>query len=123
MAQPLLPRVGVLALVPDYWGPYWEPRHHMMSRLAAYFNVVWLEPWHGWRDTRLAMLKRKQPKPKPPPGLHISRQEPWLPRFNRVPWLDNLTRRARLRRALAHLTSLGSRAIVLYIWRPEFLFA
>lgn len=38
---PLVPDVGVLALVPDTWGGPWQPRHHVLTRLANVFPVVW----------------------------------------------------------------------------------
>jgi glycosyltransferase involved in cell wall biosynthesis len=121
--QPTVPEVGVVAFVPDYWGPIWETRHHVMSRLAAFFNIVWLDPAHGWRDTRRALRERGPLNPAPPPGLHVARQRLWLPRVFGTPWLDDFTRRKRLRDAVRHLRSLGSRTIVFYIWRPDFLVA
>jgi hypothetical protein len=39
ISPPLIPEVGVLALVPDHWEC--QPRHHIMTRLARYFSVVW----------------------------------------------------------------------------------
>jgi len=123
MAKPLLPHIGVLAFVPDDWGPHWESRHHMMSRLAAYFNVVWLEPSHGWRDSIRILVRRGRLEPEPPEGLHVHRPDPWLPRFYRTAWLDHLARDARLRNARKRLASLGCSKLVLHIWRPDFLFA
>ena len=39
LPQPLLDKVGVVALVPDQWDPYWMDRHHVLSRLAGYFQL------------------------------------------------------------------------------------
>ena len=119
---PVFPRVGVIALVPDDWGPHWESRHHLLSRLAPYFNVAWCDPSHGWRA--IWRSRRKRPiNPEPPRGLHVCRQELWLPRFYRTPWLDKRVRAARLSRIRKRLASLGCTKIVLYIWRPQFLSA
>ena len=49
-AGPLLPDIGVIALVPDYWGGPWMPRHYVLTRLARYFHVVWVDPPREWRD-------------------------------------------------------------------------
>jgi len=42
-----MPEVGVLALVPDTWGGPWQPRHHVLTRLAKIFPVVWVNPLKG----------------------------------------------------------------------------
>jgi len=49
-SMPLLPEVGVVGLVPERWTDTWQPRHQIMSRLASYFHVVWVEPALEWRE-------------------------------------------------------------------------
>jgi Glycosyl transferase family 2 len=44
--------VGVVGLVPDRWGPQWRLRHHVLSRLADYIYIVWMNYPHGWRECR-----------------------------------------------------------------------
>ncbi len=116
-------RIGVLALVPDRWSPQFESRHQVLSRLAEHFDVVWVEPSHGWRSTLAVLRRDRRLAPAPPPRLHVRRPSVWLPRFHRTPWLDRATRTAHLRRAADRLRSRGCAAIVLYIWRPEFRYA
>ena len=122
MSIPLLSRVGVVALVPDRWGPHWESRHHILSRLARFFNVIWIEPSGGWRDSFGESRRRRIPAPQPPPGLSVYRSPLWLPRFYRTKWLDDAVRTAQLLGARKRLASLGCSKFVLDIWRPEFLF-
>jgi len=47
---PVVPSVGILALVPDSWSDLWQPRHQVLTRLARYFHVVWVNPARGWRE-------------------------------------------------------------------------
>jgi len=118
---PLFPNVGVLALVPDSWNDQWQSRHHVLTRLARYFYVAWINPAQGWReavrrDRRLlsSTLLSEQPR-----GFQVY-DEPWLPKLYRPHWLAQFTFQQRLHRARRRLLERGCKKIVLYIWRPEF---
>lgn len=117
--QPLHPEVGVVALVADGWNPHWEARHFVLSRLAKYFHVVWIDYPYGWRDN--LRVRRRSPEfyPAPPAGLQIYRPETWLPLIGRPRWLAEFTSRRRLEHARDRLRT-GCTRLVLYIWRPEF---
>jgi hypothetical protein len=123
MGTPSLPHIGVLAFVPDTWNPRWQSRHHVLSRLSAYFHVLWVEPPIDWRHSIRALGRPRIMDPQPPSGLRVHQPEPWLPRFHRWAWLADLTRDVRLHRARRRLESMGCSKIVLHIWRPDFLFA
>jgi len=119
--SPLMERVGVLAMVPDEWGDQWQSRHHLLTRLARYFHVVWINPAQGWREVvkgethlRASTLLSQQP-----PGFQVY-DERWLPKLYRPYWLAQFTGEQRLRRARRLLLKRGCKKIVLYIWRPEF---
>ncbi|MGH7718498.1 MAG: glycosyltransferase [Gemmatimonadaceae bacterium] len=117
---PLMPDVGVIALVQDRWSDLWQPRHHVLTRLGAYFHVVWVNPAPEWRDT---LAGRRPPSARPdgmPPGFSIYEPEPWLPVFHRPSWLSTLTTRLRLARARRILAARGCKTFVLYLWRPEY---
>ena len=116
-AAPLYPEVGVLGLVPECWGGPWMPRHHVMSRLARYFHVVWMDPTPGWREVWRSKV-RGEAFPAAP-GFHHYQAPRWLPLFFRPRFLAELTARARLRQAAALLRARGCRRLVLYVWRPE----
>ena len=115
--------VGILALVPDEWGMVWQPRHHVLTRLAQYFHVIWINPAHEWREipTRLkTRLTKTSIGGFRPQGLDIYTPELWLPKLYRPRWLAQLTVQQRLARARRRLMNQGCRKIVLYLWRPEF---
>jgi glycosyltransferase involved in cell wall biosynthesis len=118
---PYFADVGVISLVPDEWGGPWQPRHHILTRLPRYFNVVWCNParrwWKLWHrpwfhnhgvDYGSALVA----------GLTIYRPERWLPAIGRPLILAQLTLREQLRRAQNLLRDRGCRTIILYIWRP-----
>ena len=120
--SPLLPEIGVLALVPDLWHWQWQPRHQVMTRLARYFNVVWLNPAEDWRKS-LRMEKfqaRREELPVAEKGFVVHTSSPFLPELYSPRWLAKAFLRKRLENALAILRKRRSRKIVLYLWRPEF---
>jgi glycosyltransferase involved in cell wall biosynthesis len=121
VSQPLLPDIGVLALVPDPWQSTWQVRHHVLSRLASYFHVVWVNPGHEWREIpRTWRAWRSQRPPAAAAGLALYTPEPWLPRLYRPAWAARALRARRLARARRLLRERGCRRVVLYVWRPDF---
>ena len=123
IAQPVLSDVGVIALVPDYWEPQWQPRHQVMTRLARYFHVLWVDYPPRWRDALSVMHSRRAATrefPPTPANFEVYEPEFWLPRLGRPDWLARLTSRERLKRAANRLRARGCTRLVLYIWRPEF---
>jgi glycosyltransferase involved in cell wall biosynthesis len=117
---PLMPEVGVLGLPYHHWGTHWMTPHHVLTRLAKYFHVEWLEPAHHWRDT---MQRVRAPAPDlgaAPPGFRVHLPEPWLPDIYRPGWLRNALLRARVRRGFAQLRARGCKKLVLYLWHPQF---
>ena len=118
--RPWLRDVGVLALVPDRWHDYWQPRHHLLSRLARYFPVVWVEPAAGWRELLERPDPSPTPHPAPPPGLEVFPARRGPPRLFRPAWAAGAARRLRLERARRRLLHAGCRQVVLYLWRLEF---
>ncbi len=119
---PLLPEVGVLALVPDHWNWQWQQRHQVLTRLAHYFPVVWMNPAEDWRRA-LHFRKpsmRSEETPIAEKGFLVHTPAPWFPAFYSPRWLARLTFRKRLENAREALLRMGSEKVVLYIWRPEF---
>ena len=118
---PLMPEVGVIALVPDAWGPWWQPRHHVLTRLSRYFQVIWVNPASEWRAV---FLKKESLNGNGGAMAHLAGfsiyDTPWLPRLYKPAWLGSHIFKARLARARELLISRGCRKIILYIWRPEF---
>jgi glycosyltransferase involved in cell wall biosynthesis len=120
--SPLFPEIGIVTLPPDEWQQNWQTRHQVVSRLARYFHVVWMNPPADWRDALRDSFKRSRtPEPTSlPTGLHLYEPKPWLPHFYRPQWLANWTFRRRLEHARNLLLQQKSRKILLYLWRPEF---
>jgi hypothetical protein len=44
LTGPILPDVGVVALVPEEWNLVLQPRHQVLFRLARYFHIAWVDP-------------------------------------------------------------------------------
>ena len=120
---PVLPTVGIIALVPDEWEKSWESRHHILSRLGKYFNVVWVNPASEWREIQLLSFSKNQgcrSLPECAGRLVVYKPEKFLPKFYRPQFLASFTERMRLQRAHRMLYDLGSRRIIVYLWRPSF---
>jgi glycosyltransferase involved in cell wall biosynthesis len=111
---PQMPDIGVLALVPDAWGSWWQPRHHILTRLARYFQVIWVNPASEWRSM---FLKSEVQNAN---GSATVYDTAWLPRLYKPAWLGSHIFNARLMCARNLLISRGCRKVILYIWRPEF---
>lgn len=117
---PLLPEVGVLALVPDRWGPLWQLRHQVASRLQRWFPTVWVDPAPPWREVARAPLRHLGRERHPFPNLRIHAPDLRLPLVHRPRLLGRALERARWRGGAALLRRAGCRKVVLYLWRPEF---
>ena len=120
--KPASERTGVIALVPDQWGPPWSVRHHVLRRLAQHFTTVWVTPALALGDWSDAPTESSQPASGygDVPGLLIYRPSGWLPRLYRPVFLARLFEKLRLLRARRLLYAAGCDRVVLYLWRPEF---
>lgn len=97
-------------------------RHYLLSRLAGYFQVVWMtQPW--WREFVSGLGSRglsPEADAARPAGLQVYEPEVWLPRVGRPSWLARFTSRERLRRASDLLRARGCTKVVLFICQPEY---
>src|SRR5579872_1633994 len=117
--QPWFSEIGVVGLVPDRWEPQWQARHHVLSRLARYFQVVWLDEPTEWR--RRCSLREVVTRPLAEDAQHPSLLQVYDPGFWFTPArFGDWFLRKRLQRARNLLLSHGCRQIVLSIWRPDF---
>lgn len=112
-----------MAFVPDRWGGVWQPRQQVLTRLARYFHVLWVEPpiewramWlHGeWKNSRLEVDLSL------PDGFEVYRPGKWLPKFFKPRVWAEFLERCRLGEALQRLSDRGCEKFILYLWRPEF---
>ncbi len=120
--DPLIPEIGVLALPYHHWGTRWMTPHHVLTRLARYFHVVWLEPAHHWREIATygsnpvgSELEQMLPR-----GFDRYVPERWLPDVYRPAWLRAALLRQRVLQAWRRLAARGCRIRVLHLWHPQF---
>ncbi len=120
-AAPLFPSIGVIGLVPDIWGDYWQVRQHVLTRLASYFFVVWVNPsrsipeGHVEGEARVRVDEGAQPA-----GFHVYTPPFWLARISRPGLLAHVSFDLRLRQARKILENSGCTKTITYIWRPEY---
>lgn len=121
--SPLVPQVGIIALVYHDWSWLWLTPHHVLTRLAKYFHVVWVNPAHGWHEIP-KRLKEGTPSLKSdngfPAGFNTYYPEPWLPIFYRPSWLAKFALQQRLQRARKILKTKGCKRVILHLWHYEF---
>lgn len=114
----------MVGFVPEVWGGVWMPRHQVMTRLARYFNVLWLNPAQEWRAL-WSSRQRRRPAPVESgiPGFQVYTPSRLLPVFYKPGWVGRATRDLRARAAVRQLKARGARRILLYLWRPEYDYA
>lgn len=123
---PRHPEIGVVGLVDDLWSEEsWQARHHILSGLGQWFNVVWLDPALEWRESWRADAGPRahaslSTVPGLAPGFRVLRPGRWLPNVYRPRAVSRALNRARLRLANRTLRRSGARRILYHIWRPEF---
>ena len=123
LRSPLLPDVGVIAVVPDQWNGVWQSRHYVLTRLARYFHIVWCRSSAGDRrygpggDGRSG--RNNFTPTDRPPGLMIHDRPSWIPDLHRPAALARLTTRERFRGAQRLLAQRGCDRVVLSLWRPS----
>ncbi len=124
-AESALP--GILSFVPDVWGGEnaLMPRHQVLTRLARYFPLVWMDPPLQWRKAWSSLTGPKYPDEYPSelpddPNFLLYRPGRFLPRLFRPRIAAELTERARVLGGVRLLRKHGAEPAVAYLWRPEF---
>lgn len=119
-ASPRLPDVGLIAVVPNDWRTYWQPRHQVLSRLTRYFHVGWVTPPPHWRARHRGERHHEGAFTDPPAGMIVRDRRSGPPMVHKPRWLADLGLAARVRRVRRTLLGQGCRTIVLQLWRPEY---
>jgi glycosyltransferase involved in cell wall biosynthesis len=120
---PLIPEVGVLAIPYHAFTHPWTTPHQVLTRLANYFHVVWLEPAHHWRESNSWSAHRAEISRAVrdvPSSFTVHVPELWLPDVLRPPWVNRSLFNLRVRRAWRQLRKRGCRQLVLHLWHPRF---
>lgn len=121
--HPSIPQVGIIALVYHDWSWRWLTPHHVLTRLAEYFHVVWVNPAHGWHEIPKRLKARASDAERNngfAAGFNTYYPELWLPIFYRPKWLAKFTLQQRLQRARKILKNKGCEKIILHLWHYEF---
>jgi glycosyl transferase family 1 len=121
-SAPLFPEVGVIAMPYHHWAARWTTPHHVLTRLAEYFPVQWLEPARHWRERRARAdgVGHSAGTYELPAAFELCVPDEWLPDVYRPQWLREALLRARVRVAWRRLLARGCREVVLYLWHPQF---
>jgi glycosyltransferase involved in cell wall biosynthesis len=120
---PAMPDIGVVAFVPDEWGGLWYSRHQVLTRLAKYFHVAWVDQPRGLREHWLPGQSANDPclnHAVCPPGFIRYQSGRWLPNLARPASLGDWLAAHRARAATALLRRQGCGKTVFYLWRPQF---
>src|SRR4029077_1555650 len=75
---PLFPEVGIIAMVPYRWSHVWQPCNHILTRLARYFHVVWVNPGQDWSDSLFRPHKLAVPAHQAGKGFTVYQPPRWL---------------------------------------------
>lgn len=120
--SPLFREVGIIALVPDRWGPCWQARHHIATRLAKFFHVAWIDRPPSWQESLRWFVRppKLSEASTVPENFSVHQASAWFPEVGRPLGLRNRLARRRLEKAQQKLRQQGCSKIVLYLWRPEF---
>lgn len=119
--DPLYPDVGVLSIAKESYSPQWLSRQQVLTRLARYYHVLWMNPASEWRDALHSdhLRERESHIEGLPDSFTVYDAPAWLPVVYKPSWLGKLLARRRLSDAVAALRRRGCRRIVLYIWHIE----
>jgi hypothetical protein len=115
-----MPDVGVIAMVYHVWSPIYLTQHHVLTRLAEYFNVVWMNPARPWRQSLRSRRRLLEAPDETLPGFQVVEPPTFSPTFFKPSWLADLTFDRRLERAARALRRRGCTKLILYMWYPEF---
>jgi UDP-galactopyranose mutase len=111
--------IGLICAVPDQFSSIWMPRHQLLTRLAARFWTVWLEPPEYWHTDGIRMQRPGVVREETYPKL-LTFRNGFLPKVYKPKWLSSALDRRRLALARAALRERGCTRFVLYVWRPQF---
>ena len=118
---PVHPEVGVLSVAKERYSPQWLSRQQVLTRLARYYQVLWMNPATEWRRTlRGGRLGERETHIEGLPDSFTVYDPPaWLPIVYKPSWLGEFLARQRFHAAVSALRRRGCRRIVLYVWHID----
>ena len=118
---PVHPDVGVLSIAKERYSSQRLSRQQGLTRLARYYQVLWMNPATEWRRAlRGGRLRGRETHVDGLPDSFTVYDPPaWLPIVYRPHWLGKFLARQRFRAAVSALRRRGCRRIVLYVWHID----
>jgi hypothetical protein len=118
---PLHPEVGVLSLAKERYSAKWLSRQQVLTRLARYYQVLWMNPALEWRGALGGgrLRERESRVDGLPDSFTVYDPPAWLPIVYKPGWLGESFVRERLRAATSALRRRGCSRIVLYLWHVD----
>ena len=96
---PIHPGVGVLSVAKERYSPQWLSRQQVLTRLARYYQVLWMNPATEWRRAlRGGRLAEQETHIEGLPDSFTVYDPPaWLPIVYKPSWLGKFLARQRFR--------------------------
>jgi glycosyltransferase involved in cell wall biosynthesis len=118
---PIYPHVGVLSIAKERYSPQWLSRQQVLTRLARYYQVLWMNPAIEWRRAlRGRRLRERETNIAGLPESFTVYDPPaWLPIVYKPHRLGRFLARQRFRAAVSALRRRGCRHIILYVWHID----
>ncbi len=118
---PAHPEVGILSVAKDRYSSQWLSRQQILTRLARYYQVLWMNPAVEWRTAlHGGRLRERETHIEGLPGSFTVYDPPaWLPIIYKPRWLGESLARRRYRAAVSALRRRGCHRIVLYLWHID----
>jgi len=118
---PIHPDVGVLSIAKEHYSSQWLSRQQVLTRLARYYQVLWMNPASEWRGALGggSLGERETHVEGLPEAFTVYDSPAWLPVIYKPSWLGRSLARRRFRAAAEALRRRGCRRIVLYVWHVE----
>jgi glycosyltransferase involved in cell wall biosynthesis len=120
---PLFPEVGIVATPYHSFASRWTTPHYVMTGLADFFQVAWLEPAGHWRQTRARGERIRQLDTLAeglPSSFQMVHPPVWAPDVYSPQRLRDFLLRARYRQACYLLRKRGCQRGLLHLWHHKF---
>ena len=120
---PLFPEVGIVAVPYHSFASRWTTPHYVMTGLADFFQVAWLEPALHWRQTpgRAARARQLESLAEGlPDSFQLVHPPVWAPDLYSPRSVREFLLQARYRHACYHLRKRGCQRNLVHLWHYKF---
>jgi len=120
---PLFPEVGIVAAPYHSFASRWTTPHYVMTGLAEFFQIAWLEPAVHWRHSLGSAARARQLESLAeglPSSFQLVHPPAWAPDVYRPLSVRKLLLQARYRHACYRLRRRGCQRGLLHLWHYKF---